>query len=87
MQCVPTGARVCRTFTMPSRSRHAFISLREAAFRLGDRLNADVRFDANNVLNNVVYQSWITSINSAQFGLPTSANAMRSLVATMRVRF
>jgi hypothetical protein len=56
-------------------------------FRLGDRLNADVRFDANNALNHVTYPNWVTTINSAQFGLPSSANAMRSLQATMRVRF
>jgi hypothetical protein len=56
-------------------------------FRMGDRLNTDVRFDANNVLNHVTYPSWNTSINSLQFGLPGSANQMRSLQATVRVRF
>ena len=56
-------------------------------FRMGDRLNADVRFDANNVLNHVTYQSWISNINSAQFGLPTVANQMRTMQATVRVRF
>jgi hypothetical protein len=56
-------------------------------FRLGDRLNADVRFDANNVLNHVTYPNWTTNINSTQFGLPSSANQMRSMQATVRVRF
>jgi len=56
-------------------------------FRLGDRLNADLRFDATNVLNHVTYPSWVTNINSAQYGLPATANAMRSLLMTFRVRF
>jgi hypothetical protein len=56
-------------------------------FRMGDRLNTDIRFDANNVLNHVTYPSWITNINSAQFGLPGSANQMRTMQATVRVRF
>jgi hypothetical protein len=54
---------------------------------MGDRLNTDIRFDANNVLNHVTYPSWITNINSAQFGLPASANQMRTMQATVRVRF
>jgi hypothetical protein len=59
-------------------------------FRLGDRLNADLRIDATNALNHVVYTSWITAVNSAQFGLPNPANPanpMRSVQTTLRVRF
>jgi hypothetical protein len=56
-------------------------------FRLSDRLNADFRIDANNVLNHVTYPSWNTTLGSAQFGLPMSANAMRTMLMTMRVRF
>ena len=47
----------------------------------------DFRFDATNALNHVTYPSWNTTITSAQFGLPMSANAMRVLQATLRVRF
>ncbi len=47
----------------------------------------DVRADADNVLNHVVYKKWNTSITSTQFGLPTAANSMRNLRLTMRVRF
>jgi len=46
-------------------------------FRLTDRYNADLKFDSTNALNHVNYTTWNTNINSAQFGLPTSANAMR----------
>jgi hypothetical protein len=56
-------------------------------FRLGDRWNADLRFDATNALNHVTYPAWIVNINSAQFGLPATANPMRSLQTTFRVRF
>ena len=48
---------------------------------------ADLRFDATNALNHVTYPSWNTTVNGAQFGLPMAANPMRSLQATLRVRF
>ena len=56
-------------------------------FRLGDRLNADLRFDASNALNHVTFPTWNTTVTSAQFGLPTVANAMRTVRVSMRVRF
>lgn len=56
-------------------------------FRLRDRLNVDLRFDAANALNHVTFTSWYTTITSAQFGLPVAANAMRSVQTTLRVRF
>jgi hypothetical protein len=56
-------------------------------FRLNDRFNADLRLDANNALNHVNYSSWVTNVNSAQFGLPASATAMRVVQANLRVRF
>jgi hypothetical protein len=56
-------------------------------FPWGDRYGIDLRFDATNVLNHVTYQSWNTNITSAQFGLPSRANAMRSLQTTLRLRF
>ncbi len=56
-------------------------------FRLNDRLNLDLRVDSTNALNHVTYPSWNTTITSAQFGLPMTANAMRVLQTTLRVRF
>jgi hypothetical protein len=56
-------------------------------FRLGDRLNLDLRLDAANVLNHPVFPSWITTITSAQFGLPGRTNPMRSVETTVRLRF
>ena len=57
------------------------------AFRLNDRLNMDFRVDASNPINKVTFPSWITNINSAQFGSPTIANGMRTLQTIFRVRF
>lgn len=56
-------------------------------FRMGDRLNADLRIDSTNALNHVTYSSWVTNVSSGQFGLPASANQMRRLQTTLRVRF
>lgn len=56
-------------------------------FRLHDRYNLDVRFDSNNLLNHVTFASWITTTNSTQFGLPAAPNSMRTMLATMRLRF
>jgi len=58
-------------------------------FRLTDRLNLDLRVDSTNTLNHVTYSSWVTQFGNPQFGLPgaNSANAMRNLVTTIRVRF
>jgi hypothetical protein len=56
-------------------------------FRVGDRLNTDFRLDVVNALNHVVFPSWNTVSTSPQFGLPAAANPMRSVQATMRVRF
>ncbi|HVQ64191.1 MAG TPA: TonB-dependent receptor [Terriglobia bacterium] len=56
-------------------------------FRINERVNVDLRVDANNVLNKVTFPDWNTTVNSSQFGLPTRANAMRSLQPTLRVRF
>ena len=56
-------------------------------FRFSDRLSGDLRIDANNALNHVTWQSWNTVITSAQFGLPTAANQMRTVQLSMRVRF
>jgi len=47
----------------------------------------DVRFDATNVLNHVTFPSWGTVVGASNFGLPASANVMRSMQATLRWRY
>ncbi|HEV3329721.1 MAG TPA: carboxypeptidase regulatory-like domain-containing protein [Bryobacteraceae bacterium] len=58
-------------------------------FRMSDRLSLDFRVDSTNTLNHVTFLNWNTTVGSAQFGLPNpgSANAMRSLLTTVRMRF
>ena len=56
-------------------------------FRLGDRFNADLQINATNALNHVTFPSWNTTVGSTTFGLPASANAMRSVQTALRVRF
>ncbi|HEY7335566.1 MAG TPA: TonB-dependent receptor [Bryobacteraceae bacterium] len=56
-------------------------------FRVNDRISLDLRVDSNNVLNHVVFTSWNTSFNNAQFGLPVAANGMRNIQTTLRMRF
>jgi trimeric autotransporter adhesin len=56
-------------------------------FRIGERRSFDLRYDATNVLNHVTYTSWNTTLGNAQFGLPVSANTMRTMQLTARFRF
>jgi Carboxypeptidase regulatory-like domain len=56
-------------------------------FQLRGQYNLDVRLDSTNALNHVTFTSWNTTINGTQFGLPAAANAMRSVQATLRLRF
>jgi hypothetical protein len=55
--------------------------------RLRNPFNLDVRIDGTNLLNHAVFPSWNTVVNSTTFGLPSPANAMRSLQVTARLRF
>lgn len=57
------------------------------SFRFNEKVSMDFRVDSNNVLNHATFPGWNTSLNSAQFGLPASANAMRSIVPSIRLRF
>lgn len=59
----------------------------QRTFRLTDRFSLNLRVDSTNTLNHVTYPNWNTTINNAQFGLPSSANAMRAMVTTLRVVF
>ncbi len=56
-------------------------------FRSSDRVSFDFRVDATNILNHVTFPSWVTTVGSAQFGLPLTANGMRTLQTTFRARF
>lgn len=56
-------------------------------FKLREPLSLDLRLDATNLLNHVVYTGWNPITNSTTFGLPSNTQAMRSLQLTGRLRF
>jgi len=56
-------------------------------FQVGDRVSADWRIDAANVLNRVTFASVNTTVGSPQFGLPNLANTMRKIQMSLRFRF
>jgi hypothetical protein len=47
----------------------------------------DFRLDSTNTLNHVVFSSWNPNFNTLQFGVPTGANQMRTVITTLRWRF
>jgi hypothetical protein len=59
----------------------------ERTFRPTTKFNLIARVDATNLLNHAVFTGWVTTVNSAQFGVPASVNPMRSLQTTIRLRF
>jgi len=64
----------------------------QRTFRPHGRYYLDVRLDATNLLNHVVFSGWNTTVNNSnvknvQFGLPVSPNSMRSVQTTIRMRF
>jgi hypothetical protein len=56
-------------------------------FRLADRKNLTFSVQMQNPLNHPVVTGWYTSINSTQFGLPSSYIGMRTISANMRFNF
>jgi trimeric autotransporter adhesin len=57
------------------------------SFTFSERVGLDLRIEAMNVLNHVTFPNWNTTVNSSQFGLPTRANAMRTIQPSIRMRF
>jgi hypothetical protein len=56
-------------------------------FRTSDRTSLNLTVNANNALNHVTFRSWTVMVGSTQFGLPSSANSMRSLQTNIRWSF
>ncbi len=58
------------------------------AFRFGEtRRTLQLRLSANNALNHVVITGFGTTVNSATYGLPTSASATRTVTLLLRFSF
>ncbi len=56
-------------------------------FRVKDKWNFDLRADSTNLVNHVTFTGWNTVVNGTTFGLPASANAMRTFQMTGRLRY
>ena len=52
-----------------------------------ERRRLEIRLDSTNTFNHVNPSGLITLVNSSQYGLITSAGAMRQMTATVRLRF
>lgn len=63
------------------------LSLSRSVNLHSERRRVEFRLDATNFLNHVNPAGLVTIVNSSQYGLITSAGAMRSLSATVRLRF
>ena len=59
----------------------------QRGFPINPRVNMDIRLDATNLLNRVVYTGVDTLIGSPQFGLATGAGQMRRINARVSLRF
>jgi trimeric autotransporter adhesin len=68
-------------------SQFSFDASLGRAFRVRDRYNIEFRLNSRNILNHVTFPGWNTTVNSSQFGLPSSANPMRTVQTNVRISF
>jgi hypothetical protein len=57
------------------------------SFRVDDKRRIEFRIDSTNPINHVAITGINTTVGSIQYELPTRAGAMRSITATVRIRF
>ena len=57
------------------------------SFRLDDRRNVEFRMESQNTLNHVNITGIQTVVNSINYGSPTAAGGMRTILAVVRLRF
>ncbi len=57
------------------------------SFRIDEKRRIEFRIDSTNPINHVAITQINTTVGSIQYGLPTNAGAMRSVTATVRLRF
>ena len=57
------------------------------SFKVRDKWMFDFRADSSNLVNHVSFTGWNTVVNGTTFGLPASANAMRTIQITGRLRY
>jgi hypothetical protein len=57
------------------------------SFTFAERRRVEFRLETTNLLNHVNYSNLYTVVNAVNYGLPSSAGAMRTLQAVVRFRF
>ena len=57
------------------------------SFRIDDKRRIEFRIDSTNPMNHPYITRINTTVGSLQYGLPVGAGAMRSVTATVRLRF
>jgi hypothetical protein len=57
------------------------------SFRIDDKRRIEFRIDSTNPINHVSITGINTTVGSISYGLPTNAGAMRTVTATVRLRF
>ncbi len=57
------------------------------SFTLAERRRIEFRLETTNLLNQVNYTNLYTVVNAVNYGLPSSAGAMRTVQAVVRLRF
>jgi hypothetical protein len=57
------------------------------SFRIDEKRRIEFRIDTTNPINHVNITGINTTVGSIQYGLPTNAGGMRTMTATVRLRF
>jgi hypothetical protein len=57
------------------------------SFRIDEKRRIEFRIDTTNPINHVNITSINTTVGSIQYGLPVAAGGMRTITATVRLRF
>jgi hypothetical protein len=74
--------------TITGPGQFALNSALNRAFRFGEsRRQLQLRITANNVLNHVYINGFGTTVNSVNYGLPTSASSTRTVTLMLRFNF
>jgi trimeric autotransporter adhesin len=72
--------------TITGPAQFSFNATLQRTFRLSDRTTMNFQVASTNILNHVVYGSYITTLGD-QFGVPAAANAMRKMTIRADFRF
>ncbi|HTA44423.1 MAG TPA: TonB-dependent receptor [Bryobacteraceae bacterium] len=73
--------------TIPGIARYTLTASFFRSFRIDDRRRIEFRIDSTNPMNHPYITQINTTVGSLQYGLPLTAGAMRSVTATVRLRF